>query len=74
MSYGDFVAQITERGATAIVRNRDAKLTTFVYKGRSWLCVDAARGPMAAGLADGFEMDYCLAEHCTLNAQATPEL
>ena len=64
MSYGDFTAQITQRGATAISRDRDAKLTSFIYHGKTWICVDAARAPMTAGLADGYEMEYCLAEHC----------
>lgn len=65
MSYGDFVAQITERGATAVTRDRDAKLTSFVFEGRTWICSDAARTSMTAGLSDGYEMAYCLAEHCT---------
>lgn len=64
MSYGDFVAQITERGATAINRDRDRKSTSFVFKGRTWECADAARAAMTEGLSDGYEMDYCLNEHC----------
>ncbi len=65
MSYGDFTAQITARGATEIVRDRNAKSTSFVYKGKAWVCTDSARPTMTAGLADGYEMDYCIAESCT---------
>ncbi len=65
MAYGDFVERITERGATAITRDREAKTTSFVYKDRTWVCTDKARAAMTAGLAEGFEMEYCLAENCT---------
>ena len=65
MSYGDFTAQIEQRGATAITRDREAKSTYFSYEGRTWICADAARPAMTSDLADGYEMSYCLAEHCT---------
>jgi hypothetical protein len=66
MSYGSFDERITERGASAIKRDRDAKTTSFVYKDKTWGCVDKKRAAMTAALADGYEMDYCLNEYCTV--------
>ena len=66
MSYGDFTTQIEGRGATAITRIRDAKITTFVFEGRIWECTDKNRAVMTRELADGLEMNYCLTEYCTM--------
>jgi len=75
MSYGDFTAQITARGASAIKRSRETNTTTFAYKEQAWKCSFKNQPAMTNDLADGCEMDYCLAEYCekTVLAEADPE-
>ena len=64
MSYGDFSAQITGRGALTIVRSRETKAVSFEYKGQFWQCPGKNQTAMASDLADGYEMEYCLGQFC----------
>lgn len=64
MSYGDFNTQIKARGATAILRVADEKLTRFMFEDLGWTCSDKNRPQMTNELSDGYEMGYCLALYC----------
>ena len=65
MSYGDFSAQITARGAVAVTRSAETKTTSFEYNGQLWNCTFKNQPAMTSDLADGYEMDYCLAQFCS---------
>ncbi len=64
MSYGDFSAQIKERGALAITRIAAEKTTHFQFEGQHWICTDKNRAVMTNELASGYEMGYCLGLYC----------
>ena len=64
MSYGNFSAQVTARGAIEVKRSKENNNTSFQYKDQKWQCTFKNQIPMTADLADGCEMDYCLKEYC----------
>jgi hypothetical protein len=64
MSYGDFTAQLVQRGAKNVQRARPSKAVTFEFEGQQWRCVGAAVDTMTRELADGYEMAYCLKNYC----------
>ena len=64
MSYGDFVAQIKERGASEVDRSSADKVTYFKYQGTPWSCTFRNQALMRNELADGYEMVYCLNRYC----------
>lgn len=60
----DFSIQVKNRGATSVERKADEKRTTFEFEGKLWSCADPQRRLMAGELADGYEMNYCIARYC----------
>ena len=64
MAYGDFAMRVGERGAVAVKRLPEEKMTYFVYQGKPWRCTDRDRILMTAERADGYEMRYCLNLYC----------
>ncbi len=70
MAYGDFSSQITSRGALAVKRSRETSSTSFEYQKQIWTCTFKNQAAMTSDLADGCEMNYCLAQYCEKAAAA----
>lgn len=68
----DFMIQLKHRGATNVARKAEDKVTTFEFEGRHWACTDAKRRLMTGELADGYEMNYCVARYCDRIGQDGP--
>ena len=64
MAYGDLASQLASRGATAVTRSKETKLTTFEYKGITWQCTAKNLAKLTSELGSGYEMDYCLKLYC----------
>jgi len=64
MSYGDFTAQVRQRGATDVTRVTGTKSMELTYQGKLWRCDERQVREMTRELADGYEMDYCLSRYC----------
>jgi hypothetical protein len=73
MSYGDFTAQVLQRGARDVHRSRPSKAMIFEFEGQHWRCLGPEVATMTQELADGYEMAYCLRHYCERCEAATGE-